>query len=58
MVIVRVQHHKVSFLSYLDTADAVGPVQSGGSVQCEGGYGFFDTHLHIDTCQRKGQRDN
>jgi hypothetical protein len=57
MVIVRVQHHKVSFLSYLDTADAVGPVQGGGSVQREGGYGFFDTHLHIDTCQRKGQRD-
>ena len=57
MVIVRVQHHKVSFLSYLDTADAVGPVQGGCSVQREGGYGFFDTHLHIDTCQRKGQRD-
>ena len=57
MVIVRVQHHKVSFLSHLDTADAVGPVQGGGSIQCEGGYGFFDTYLHIDTCQRKGQRD-
>ena len=42
MIVIRIQHHEVPFLAHFNTADAVRTVQGGGTVQGEGGDGFFD----------------
>ena len=57
MIIIRIQHHKVPFLSHLYAADAAGTIQGGGAVQGKGGNGLLDTHLHIDASQCDSERD-
>ena len=41
----------------LYTSNTVGSLKGGGSVQGQGGDGFFDAQLHIDAGQSNGQRD-
>ena len=57
MIIIRIQHHEVPFLSHLYAADAAGTIQGGGAVQGKGGNGLLDTHLHIDASQCDSERD-
>lgn len=57
MVIIRIQHYKIPLLAYFDAADTIRPVQGSSPVQGEGGDSFFNSKMHIDTCQGKSQRN-
>ena len=57
MVIIGIQHYKISLLAYFDAADTIRPVQGSSPVQGEGGDSFFNSKMHIDTCQGKSQRN-
>ena len=37
MVIIGIQHYKISLLAYFDAADTIRPVQGSSPVQGEGG---------------------
>ena len=57
MVIIGIQHYKISLLAYFDAADTIRPVQGSSPVQGEGSDSFFNSKMHIDACQSKSQRN-
>lgn len=57
MIVVGIENDEIALFANFDTSNTVGSLKGGGSVQGQGGDGFFDAHLHIDAGQSNGQRD-
>ena len=57
MIVVGIENDEIALFANFDTSNTVGSLKGGGSVQGQGGDGFFDSHFHIDAGQSNGQRD-
>ena len=57
MVIIGIQHYKISLLAYFDATDTVRPVQGSSPVQGKRSDSFFNSKMHIDARQCKSQRN-
>ena len=47
MIVVGIENDEIALFANFDTSNTVGSLKGGGSVQGQGGDGFFDAHLHI-----------